>query len=229
MRKAILSLAVFLLSGIAFAQVTPQFNRGSKGLLFSFDGLDNLNADSFNGGIGGKYYLSSTMAVRGSLQFLAANRDLPANPPAGTTSQDGSISGATLGFTGALEFHRGTGRVNPFFGVGVGFSTTSTENKEANIGASSGQQVIKNNPNGETINGTTFLAGSRIDIFGLLGAEFFVTKELSLAAEYRLGISNNAGKDAEVTQGPTTVTTKVGDTSGVGIATAGFLTLAVYF
>ena len=229
MNKAFLAVSLCLISGIAFAQVTPEFESGSKGLLFSFAGLDNLNANSFNGGIGGKYYLSSTTTVRAGLQFISAKREIPANPPSGFAGQDGEISASTFGLSGALEFHRGTGRVSPFLGFGLGLSTTSTENKEMNIGPPSGQRVTKNDPQGESINGTQFLAGTRLDVFGLLGAEFFIAKELSLAAEYRFGFSKLSGKDAESTEGTASTKIKTGSTSAFGIATAGVLTLAVYF
>jgi len=229
MNKALLILSLCLIGGAAIAQVAPEFESGSIGLLFSFAGLDNLSANSFNGGIGGKYYLSSTTAFRAGLQFMTAKREIPANPPAGFAGQDGEISGSTFGLNGALEFHRGSERVSPYLGFGLGLSTTSTENKERNIGPPSGQRVTKNDPQGENINGIQFLAGTQLDVFGMLGAEFFIAKELSLAAEYRLGFSKLSGKDAESTEGTTATKLKTGSTSGFGIATAGVLTLAVYF
>lgn len=229
MKKHFVATILCLLPALAFAQVTPNLQSGTKALLFNFTGLDNLNANSFNGGFGGKLYLSPTMAVRGGLQFVSANQDRPANAPAGTQAQDGEVSASTLGFNGAIEIHSGASRVSPFLGVGAGFSTTSTENKNINFGPSSSQRVVKNDPDGETINGNTFTAGNRFDIFGLIGAEFFIVKELSLAAEYRLGFSKISGKDAEVSQGTNSDKFKVGGTSGFGIATGGALTLSFYF
>ncbi len=229
MRRTLMAVVFCLLPGLAAAQVTPKFQRGGKALLFSFAGLDNLNANSFNGGFGGKYYLSPTKALRGGIQLATASRDIPSNASAGVEAQDGKISGTTIGLSGAIEVHSGSGRVSPFIGAGAAFATTSTENKEANIGAPSGQTTVKNNPAGETIGGITFVPGNRFDIFALLGVEFFIVKELSLAAEYRLGFSNVSGKDVEVTQGTSSTISKVGDASGMGIATAGVLTLAFYF
>ncbi len=197
--------------------------------MFNFTGLDNLNANSFNGGFGGKLYLSPTMAVRGGLQFITASQDFPINLDPGQQGQDGEISASTFGFNGAVEIHSGAGRVSPFIGVGAGFSTTSTENKSLNFGPSSSQRVVKNDPDGETINGNSFVAGNRLDIFGLIGAEFFIVKELSLAAEYRLGFSKISGKDVEVSQGTTSDKFKVGGASGFGIDTGGALTLSFYF
>jgi opacity protein-like surface antigen len=229
MKRVLIAVGFCLIHGLAFAQVTPNLQSGSKALLFSFAGLDNLNANSFNGGIGGKYYLSPTMAARGGIQFVSASRDIPANPGPGQTAQDGEISATTLGLNGAIEVHSGSGRVSPFLGAGIAFSTTSTENKQVNFGPSSEQRVIKNDRAGETINGNSFLAGTRFDVFGLLGAEFFIVKELSLAAEYRFGFSKISGKDEEDTQGTSSDKFKAGSASGFGITTAGVLTLSFYF
>lgn len=229
MKKLVLSLALCLIHSLALAQVTPALQSGSKALLFNFSGLDNLNANSFNGGIGVKYYLSPSTAFRGGLQFASANEDDPANPASGQQAQDGETSATRVGISGALEFHGGTGRVTPMWGLGVAFSTTSTERKNPNIGPASGQFIVKNSRNGELINGLNFVGGSQVDFFALVGAEFFIVKEASLSAEYRFGFSKISRKDQETTQGPNTATTKLGGGSGFGIATAGVLTLAIYF
>lgn len=229
MKKPVLSLALCLMQSLALAQVTPALQSGSKALLFNFSGLDNLNANSFNGGIGVKYYLSPSTAFRGGLQFASASEDNPANPPSGVQAQDGEISGTRVGIAGALEFHSGTGRVTPMWGLGAAISITSTERKNPNFGPASDQIIVKNSANGENINGLNFEGGSQLDLFALFGAEFFIVKEASLAAEYRFGFSKISRKDQETTQGPNTSTTKLGGGSGFGIATAGVLTLAIYF
>lgn len=229
MKKPVLSLALCLMQSLALAQVTPALQSGSKALLFNFSGLDNLNANSFNGGIGVKYYLSPSTAFRGGLQFASASEDNPANPPSGVQAQDGEISGTRVGIAGALEFHSGTGRVTPMWGLGAAISITSTERKNPNFGPASDQIIVKNSANGENINGLNFEGGSQLDLFALFGAEFFIVKEASLASEYRFGFSKISRKDQETTQGPNTSTTKLGGGSGFGIATAGVLTLAIYF
>ncbi len=160
MKKEFLTIALCLISDLAFSQVRPEFESGSNGLLLSFAGLNNLNANSFNGG---KYYLSSTTTVRASLRFITANPNIPANPPSGFAGQDGEISASTFGVSGALKFHRGFGRVSPFLRLGL--STTSTEDREMNIGPPSAQRVIKNDPQGENMNGVHFQAGTQFDLF----------------------------------------------------------------
>jgi hypothetical protein len=50
-------IAVGLLHTLAFAQgITPTLAKGTTALLFSFNGLSNLNAGDFDGGVGVKYY-----------------------------------------------------------------------------------------------------------------------------------------------------------------------------
>lgn len=223
-------IAVGLLHTLAFGQgVTPNLAKGTTALLFSFDGLSNLNAGDFDGGVGVKYYYKDGVALRLGLQFAKANRDLPANAPAGLQGTDGEQSATRLGLSAAAEWHRGTGRANAYLGAGLGFATTSTERKSPVIGTTS-QAVIKNNETGETIPGAgTFVGGTNLNLFALLGAEFFVFKEVSLAAEYRLGFAKLSRADEEVTSGNQTTTTKVGDSSGLGITNSGVLTLAFYF
>lgn len=225
MKRGIIVFILCLCHNLAFAQVEPKFKSGSMALLFNFAGLENLNANSFNGGIGGKYYLSPTMAVRGGIQFVTASEDIPNNS---TNGRDGEVSGTTLGLSGALEIHGGSGRISPYFGGGAAFSTTSTEFKSPTFTDNATQTVIKNDEAGEAINGSFFRGETRFDFFALLGVEFFILNEVSLAAEYHLSFSNSSGKDEEFSQGTTTTKSETGSTSGLGISTAGFLTLSVY-
>ncbi|MCG3121069.1 MAG: hypothetical protein ALAOOOJD_04016 [bacterium] len=223
-------IAVGLLHTLAFGQgITPNLAKGTTALLFSFNGLSNLNAGDFDGGVGVKYYYKDGVALRLGLQFATASRDLPANPPAGLQGKDGEQSATRFGVSAAAEWHRGTGRANAYLGAGLGFATTSTESKSVALGTAN-QTVVKNYDNGESIPGAgIFLGGTNFNLFALLGAEFFVFKEVSLAAEYRLGFAKLSRADEEITSGNQTITTKVGGSSGVGISNSGVLTLAFYF
>ena len=230
-KKLMFLVAVILLTqALALGQgITPNLAGGTTAMLFSFSGLSNLGAGNFEGGMGVKYYYTTGVALRLGLQFATANRDLPANPPAGLQGTDGEQSATRFGISAAAEWHRGVGRANAYLGAGLGFAKTSTESKIPVVGASS-QTVVKNNDSGENIaGGGFFLGGTNFSLFALAGAEFFVFKEVSLAAEYRLGFSSLARADEEVTSGNQTITTKVGGSSGVGITNSGLLTLAFYF
>ncbi len=223
MNKLIFVLTMLLFfSSLLFGQNNkPYFKNGSKALLFEFSGLNNLSANSFNGGIGGKYYIQSHMAVRGGLQFVNINQDFPFQ---GTGGADGEARAGQFGIFGAVEIHLDTSRVSPYWGGGFGLAFSSTESKTT-VADPTDQVSILNNRNGEF----GYFGGIGFSLFGMAGVEIFILKNLSLAAEYRLGFSTISRYDEEVTQGNVTVTTKQGSINQIGIESTGILTLAVYF
>ncbi len=231
--KKLLAVATVLClaTSVLFAQdVVPSLGAGSKAVLFSFGGLSFLSAGTFDGGVGGRYYLNESMSVRGGIQFTAASQTTSANPGVGQAGADGSASATVLGLEAAAEWHMGKGRVLPYFGVGAAFATTSTDLKPAVVGvAPLTQSETKNSTGGLNVNGTTYTAGTTFQLFGLAGVEFFLYKELSLSAEYQLGYMSVSRSDQEVTVGGTTTKTKVGSASNIGITNSGLLTLSVYF
>lgn len=233
MRKILTAalVVVFSLTGsVAYGQVTPTLTTGTKAMLFTFDGLSFLAADNFEGGAGFKYFVSEQSALRVGLQFAKASGTEAANPVAPDTGVDGSEDGTTLGLSLALERHLTATRVSPYFGIGAGYSTTSTEAKSTEVGnPPAAQSTVKNLDGGYTISGTFFQGGSLFEIFGIGGVEFFLTNEVSLAAEYRLAFGRFSQKDEEITIGTTTTTTQFGNSSLIGIDSSGLFTLAIYF
>jgi len=215
--------AILLVGSMSYGQeVMPNLSGGSKALLFSFGGLSNLSANNFSGGFGAKYYLASSMAIRGGIQFSSATTSTPANPSPTQVGLDGSTSLTTIGVGGAIELHMGSGRVSPYIGGGVGFSTRSSENKNAVVAAAPGPAVQTTTKN--QFGNTTFT------VYGMAGFEFFLWKEVSLSGEYQLGFSSTSNKDIETTTPPNpTVTVKQGSSSNFGVNAQGVLTLAVYF
>jgi opacity protein-like surface antigen len=215
-KVAILFTILILVGSMSFGQDVVQGpSAGSKGFLFSFSGLANLGAGTYEGGFGAKLYLSDYMAVRGMVQFALLSTKTPASP--GVGQADGSTSDNTFGAGGAIELHFTKSRISPYFGAGIMFSTRSTESKAP--GTAIYQTTIKN-ANGET----------SISIGALLGIEYYVTNGVSLSAEYQLGFTSTSNKDVEVsTPGSPTVTTKQGSSSAIGIGNSGLLTLAIYF
>jgi hypothetical protein len=222
--QRVLQIIVILtvMSAVSVAQQNQgYFKAGSKALLFEFSGLADLGAGSYNGGLGGKYFLTDKMAVRGSLQFLSLSQEIPYQGDGGI---DGSRDISLYGISGAVEVHFDTSRVNPYFGGGVGFAVSSTERKTAAADITQ-QLTIKNDIDGEA----GYYGGTSLTIFAMLGVEVFIIDRLSLAAEYRLGYSYISQKDQEVTQGTTTVTTRQGSINGLRLESAGALILSVYF
>jgi opacity protein-like surface antigen len=210
--------AVPISTCIAADDVTPSIELNSKAMLFSFSGLSVLGAGAFNGGFGGKYFIMNSMALRGSLQFLTASQSTPANP----TGTDGSSSVTQLGLSAMAEYHLLKTRVSPYVGGGLSFSSTSTTDK-AVVNGPGAQTTIKNGP--VTLGGVTYSGGLNFGINALAGVEFFITKDISLAAEYMLGYSLFSRYD--LVAGATT--TNEGSLSSFGISASGLLTLAFYF
>jgi len=229
-----LALLLMMASIPAFAadEVTPANGAGSKAVLFTFSGLSFLGAGAFNGGIGAKYYLTDPIALRASLQFLTASATIL---PSAAGQSNGSSSATRFGLTAAAEYHFLKTRVSPYAGAGLNFALTSTNHIAPYTTTS--KVTTKNLRTGETFNGTTYVGGYTFGINGLGGIEFFITKDISLAAEYQLGYALIAQADEEqttaTTVGTTTtenkITTKFGNTSIFGITNTGFLTLSVYF
>jgi opacity protein-like surface antigen len=232
MKKVIALFAILLLvSSLSFGQefVSGQA-AGSKGLLFEFSGLNFLNANAYQGGIGMKLFMSDYTAVRGIVRFVLASETIPANPAIGQGSIDGTRTANEFGVGAALEIHLTKGRVSPYIGGGVFFGLASTDSKNPVTGTGTLiQPETKNAGTGETINGITYYGGSMIQVGVLIGVEYYVTNGISLSAEYQLGFTSMAQKDEEITASGITLTTKNPSTSEIGITTAGALTLAVYF
>jgi hypothetical protein len=212
-------------TSFAASDFTPGNVAGSKALLFSFSGLSVLGGGAFNGGIGGKYYLTEPLALRAGLQFLTASQSLPANPAVGQPGTDGSRSATQIGINAAIEYHLAKARVSPFVGGGILFSSTSTDYKSPVAGTGATVET-QNARAGEVIDGTTYTGGLSLGFAGLGGIEFFITQELSLSAEYQLGFAMKNRYAEKVVNG---LETKVGGTNTFGITASGLLTLAVYF
>jgi hypothetical protein len=232
MKKTIILAAMLLLAitPIFGQDLAPDLGRGTKAMLFTFDGFSTLRAGDFEGGVGAKYYLMPKIAVRGGLQFASASEDIPANPSPNQQGTDGEESATRFGVSGAIEVHTAAKRANAYVGGGLGLTRTTTESKSVEIGnPPPAQDVTKNDPTGENINGQTFISGTSFNVFALAGIEFFLFKEISLAAEYRLGLAKLSRPDAEFTSGTISQKFKVGGGSNFGISNSGLLTIAVYF
>jgi opacity protein-like surface antigen len=161
------------------------------------------------------------MAIRVGVQANVSGTTTPANPVAPLVGIDGSTSSTTIGVEGALEVHLTTTRLSPYLGGGVGFSLNSNESKPVVPPQAA--------PAYQT---TTKSGGTSINFFVMMGAEYFIVDQISLAAEYRLGYSMFSPKDTEISStnpAVTTVTTKGTSNHNLSLNSTGLLTLAVYF
>jgi hypothetical protein len=223
----ILALAVLVISvSVASADdFTTSVNAGSKAMLFEFSGLSALAANAYQGGIGGKYYLLDPLALRASLLFGFADQGTPA-PAAGGSA--GDANAFSIGLNAGAEYHLLKTRVSPYVGGTLGFVSTSTSEKDA-VATGVTAPTTTNAAAGQMVNGVTYFSGFGFNVAAIAGVEFFIIKELSLSAEYRLGYGITAPYDEKQTTGAVTVTTKSGARQALGITSVGAFSLAFYF
>jgi hypothetical protein len=220
-------VAVAVAVSFSWAQeITPSVGAGSKAMLFTFSGLSFLGAGAYNGGVGVKYFLTSNIGLRGSLIGGYGSQTVKTTLTSG--GKDGSNSGSTIGIALGAEYHLTFARVSPFIGGTGMFSSTSTK-QVIPVNVVGGSETTDKNLSTQL----TFVPGKTLSLGGIGGVEFFITKELSLSAEYQLGYAFPIGYTTThtVVTGGVTQETKT-DVEGItrlGITNTGALTLAVYF
>ncbi len=164
MRRTIIVLAIFIFSTAveSRAQTLNVAQQGDKAVLFNFVGLSNLGLDGYNGGIGGKYFISDGMAVRAMLLFSIDNNTSNSIPQTSSNSFD-------FGIQGGLEYHLPlASRISPYVGGLLSFGTNAnTTNPGANKNSS-----------------TSFGLGA------VGGIEYFFNSNISLSAEYQFGFTS---------------------------------------
>ncbi len=149
------------------AQQARSGTAGEKALLFNFSGLSNLNLTMFEGGLGGKYFIADRMAIRGLLVFGDDKKTIDAT----TTIPERTNETFSFGIGGALEYHLPvSSSVSPYLGGGITFLHSSvTQDPGANKSSS-----------------------NQFGIGGLFGVEYFFNQNISLAAEYQLGVTTTS-------------------------------------
>ncbi len=206
-KVTIVLLAVFCLASLAFAgDAMPKSKAGDKAWLFSFNGLGNLGAGNYGGGVGAKYYFQDDMALRFGLGF-----GLNGQTVKGTNgAPDQKDNTTTFSIVPAVTYtFASNGSVSSYIGGQAGFwlSTRTLEN-------------MGNDKDVTTT--TTFGVGA------LAGFEWFCYENISLGAEYSLMFSTGSGS-REVTNGGVAVKTDAPTSTNFNLGGAGSLTLAVYF
>lgn len=172
--------AVFCLLGLALSPVQAQSWRDyDRGIIFSFSGLSYLGADSYilgrpNNqpayGAGFKMYLGDEIiSLRPGLVFarMATEED-----PAISDYVGGKTTSTAFGFTVDILKDLNQGRITPFIGVGIGYLSQKDEEKEGHM--------KDTDPDITEYSKSAFLSR------GILGAEYFITRNISLSGEYQL-------------------------------------------
>ncbi len=184
--KFITALTLLLLVAGAAQAATVETKAGTKDLLFQFGGLANMQVTGFNvpggpgrldngflntptEGIGARYYFADDWAVRPALRFTYDNethKDV-------TPNYSDKVTGFGLGV--GLEKHLQTNSsVSPYVGVQVAFDLDKESSDQS---------------------GTT--AYHKITAFGgalMAGFEWAFAQDVTLGAEYQLGVVAGSSK-----------------------------------
>ncbi|MFA6468956.1 MAG: outer membrane beta-barrel protein [Bacteroidota bacterium] len=217
-------LAVVMMCGVVMAQENLGTKAGDKSLNFAFGGLGAFNIGTPNtyGGVSLSYFLSGDAAVRFGLNVGMTSTTTPTNVT-GNSDAEGSTFDIGVGADYLMFMTGASTRVRPYMGGGVSIG----------LGSSSNKYSVDPTINNETVERTNLRAadGFALGLNGIVGAEFYLYPEMSLSAEYRLGLlSLSSGADSVTkTEGAADVTAK--GTSGMNIlgfgATA--VMLHIYF
>ena len=221
MKKTLVIILVILLMGtFAFSQEFNPPVKGEKAMLFGFSGLGFLGVLEYQGGFGYKMYLSNSMAMRTAFMLDYNNVKIPYIEITGLTGEDWYDKTLGMGVELAFEIHKGGGRIDPYYGIGGGFFRTTTEFADPISDGTQTQWTIKNELGGD--------AGMNFGAFFLLGMEYYLTDNLSLAGEYHFGFDYTATLTQVFDNGTTKIETDGGSAIGFGITSSGLLTLAIY-
>lgn len=202
--KTITVLLVLVLStGMILAQDTKPMGRsGDKALLFSLNGLSNLGAGDFNGGVGMRLHLTDQMAVRVGLGFMNESE---------TTKYQGTGTGADIkessmqfSIAPGLQYYMmKNGPVSGYVGGQILFASTSSTLENINFVSGNKDETSE----------TVFGAG----VF--LGVEWFPWNSISLSAEYQLSFMTSSGT-MKVTRSGQTTETDAPDVTSIGLASS---------
>lgn len=232
MKSIYVGLLLIVLVADSYAQDKTGFEKGgSKALLFSFNGLDNISLDDYNGGAGFKVYFGPSLALRAGLRLNGLSRTDPVELDYDEDGVDGEYSEMIFGWSVGLEWHLKKGRVNPFVGGGLDFNYGTSEQKEKVKWNEATSQII-------TRDIIKTNSGFGFGIFGVFGLEIFIIKNLSVSAEYQVYFDHLPGGETEyrveAIRGtspnlPHSETTENISSNRYGIGSSGLLTMAVYF
>lgn len=232
MKKFLILAMMLLICSLAYSQENGNsISKGAIGVLFSFNGLNNLSLQNYDGGIGAKYFLDQNLAFRVGLRLNGTSRTTPIDLGTDQEGLDGAFSSMNFGLSGAVEYHLKNQRVSPFVGGGLRLLMSSAEETQPvkwNVNSTITTTRLKV----ETSGGLTYA------VFGMAGLEIFLTKYMSLSAEYQLAYTHDSSDEIErkyeVVHGPSTTLppsekVKGPSSNTYGFDSSGVLVLAIYF
>jgi len=173
MKKFCLILCLLFVSSVASGSEVIR-EKGDVSLNFSFNGLV---ISDYKFGIGSKYWLTSDIAVVGSLDTANQENDSKSDFGSGiSTETDSDIRFYGLSF--GLEKHfKSSTNLSPYVGVEAQYS------KQYGAGT-----MVQSNGVSTTITSTDYtIRGYGLN--AVLGVEYALNKNISLAADYSYGYS----------------------------------------
>jgi len=218
MKVILIACSIFLLSAyrVEAQELTAKTKHQDAALLFQFNGFGNLATGGLGAvetprdasgastitmnGVGAKYYTADNVAVRGAFTF--ARETLSQAQSGGVAEFDETLS--SIGVEGGVEVHLHNKRLSPYFGGLFGYSLGTFTRKQGNNEASAKR--------------------SGIGIAAILGAEFFLFEQVSLAAEYRAVYQRTSASNT-LSNG---TTVEAPTQTKIGFFSQGFLTLGLY-
>ena len=164
-----ITVALLLFAGIAMAADVPTM-KGDKAMVFMFDGLANLDLDTYHGGLGMRYYFADYMAIRGGLMFDMGSETEEACSDAPSGYPDEEDSWSDLGIEIVFEKHlEGCApSVSPYMGIGGGLSMYSMDEECADYYANDDEDMVW----GVDVTTTEM---TYLEVFGVLGFEWAFT------------------------------------------------------
>lgn len=243
------TLAVFTIFAMiatpipAFAQFTPtssggssddegpkKYPAGSRGLIFTLEGLDDIGAGSIAGGIGVKMEQGSR-ALRAvvDVDYVSSTEedsDPDGNPNTGDSSKE-ERSAWRVTIAPAALMYLGGSRVRGYGGLEASLSMARTSaTSEANDG--SGNTSSSEAKNTASVGGIFPTTAFGIGL--VLGAEVFAIEGLSVSAEYGFGYVRSSVPKSEVTaNGQTNEGSVDASSSAIVLESRGSILVTAYF
>jgi len=170
---------LIILSGsLLYAQIPDTLQtenyENKKGLLFDFN---NLSLDTFQGGIGFKYWTSNQMAYTAKIKLSVSRKEKEKSEQLMGEESGEILIGVDFGIEKHLEF---MDRISPYWGGTCGAAFEKINNK-VKLGESTDFFRYPSYYNNET---KTSLISFAVQFN--LGVEFFVHKNISFAGHYSL-------------------------------------------
>ncbi len=151
-----------------------EVHKGDKGLCFSVSGLSSVGIGQYEGGIGGKYWMSNKLALISSIGISAQRRTRSALVV--NYTDDKNTSSSCSFFAGLEDHFFIKNRISPYWGGGLRYSIGN---------ASLYYSLPKDNPPPTATKKTTISSWS-CGVRAFCGIEFFFAEWVSLSGQYQI-------------------------------------------